>query len=144
MNRDQLKIIVIGISLSALLWLIAQSARDVPGPVPEPTPEPIRVGKISVLIVEETDDRDDLPFSQSEVLTAGTIRDYLDSHCDEWRLFDQDISTKNESAKWQEAMQRKRDSLPWVLISNGTQGTEGPLPETVDDALSLLRKWGGE
>ena len=142
MNRDQLKIIVIGVSLSALLWLIAQSARDVP--LPEPTPEPIHAGKISVLIVEETDDRDDLPFSQSEVLAAGTIRDYLDSHCDEWRVFDQDVNTKNESAKWQEAMQRKRDSLPWVLISNGTQGTEGPLPETVDDALSLFRKWGGE
>jgi len=37
--------------------------------------------------------------------------------------------------KW---LARPRDSLPWLMVSNGTSGTEGELPLTIADAKKVI------
>jgi len=123
-----------------------------PGPGPKPDPAPIPDAGFRVLMIYETAEVQSLPPAQSSVLFSKQVRDYLDKKCatgrdgktKEWRIWDKDIDTAGESKAWQAAMSRKRESVPWIVISNGSTGYEGPLPANVADALSLLKKYGGE
>jgi hypothetical protein len=119
-------------------------------PAPPLPPTPIPVAGFRVLIVLESSDLNKLPASQVSVLTAKAVKDYLNLRCiagpdgiKEWRMWDKDVSTANVSKVWQDAMARPRISLPWIVISNGIAGYEGPLPATVTETLELLKKYGG-
>ena len=119
-------------------------------PTPPPSPAPIPEPGFRVLMVYETQDR--LTSAQKSVLMAGDVRTYLNAKCakgadgrtPEWRLWDKDVDPKNEAPLWQAAFKRPRASYPWVLVSNGTKGYEGPLPATIADMLKLLKSLGGE
>lgn len=120
-----------------------------PDPNPPTPPAPIPSAGLRVLIVYETADLGKLPIAQANVLTSKTLRDYLDSRCvngtdsktKEWRIWDKDVSTANVPKLWQNAMARPRQSLPWITISNGAAGFEGPLPTNTDDTITLIKKW---
>ena len=92
-----------------------------------------------------------LPAKQLDAMFSGTVRDYLAEKCakgadgktPEFRIWDAAADASNESAVWQGALKRARKSLPWIVISNGKAGYEGPTPGTVEDMLTLLKKYGG-
>lgn len=128
-----------------------------PGPTPpSPTPPqpapPIAGEGNRVLIVYETGDN--YPAAQAVVFTSGVIRDYLDRKTIKdqanpngaYRIWDKDVNLNHPSVStsWKAAMARPRQSLPWVVISNGRTGFEGPLPPDVPQTLALLRKYLGE
>lgn len=126
-----------------------------PGPGPTPTPGPTPPAPIPepgfrVLFVFEQTELAKLPSSQVAALSAQEIRDYLASHCAmsadgktvEARFFDQ--NTVVLEPLWKAAMSRPRASLPWMVISNGKTGFEGPMPTTTKEVLALLKKYGGE
>lgn len=123
-----------------------------PGPKPTDPPAPIPGDGLRVLIVYESTDLARYPNAQRDVLFAGKVRDYLNSHCAtgpdgrtrEWRQYDKDAGLGTESQVWKDAFARPRKSLPWIVVSNGRAGYEGPLPGTVDETLTLLKKYGGE
>lgn len=46
-------------------------------------------------------------------------------------------------ARMEDAQKFVGNTLPWLIISNGKTGWEGPVPHSVDDMLSLLQKYGG-
>jgi len=119
-------------------------------PIPPPPAPPIPQAGFRVLIVYETADLTKLPSAQASIITAKSIRDYLNLRCvagtdgaKEWRIWDQNVSTANVPKIWQDAMSRPRTALPWIVISNGVAGFEGPLPANVTDTLDLLRRYGG-
>lgn len=124
---------------------------DPPGPDP---PAPIPVAGLYVLIVEETASRAELKAGQREILLGtapGSVRDYLKSHCardtsgrPEFRILDTDDDLSRDSKVWQDVWARPRKSIPWIAISNGKDGFEGPLPATAAECLQLLKKYGGE
>ncbi len=122
-----------------------------PGPTPDPpSPAPIPGAGLRVLLVYEAADLARYPAGQVAALYSQEVRDYLNAKCPkgpgqqpEWRCWDKDVPTANESATWQNAMKRPRASTPWIIVSNGTAGFEGPLPASVADLLALLRKYGG-
>lgn len=119
-------------------------------PKPQPDAAPIPANGLHVLITIETSDGAKLPAKQVAILTAGSIRDYLDAKCPkvngtpQYRIWDKDVDTRNESKLWQDAFARKRGNLPWIVVSNGKTGFEGPLPGTVEETLALLKRFGGE
>ncbi len=122
---------------------------------PPPNPAPINDTGFRVLIVEETVDRSKLPPAQRLILTSGTVRDYLRSKCAPdstanqdgraYRIWDKDSDVSNELKSWQDAFKRakadKNFKTPWILVSNGKTGYEGPLPENVDKMIELLKKY---
>ena len=131
-----------------------------PGPVPpgpdppippDPGPSPIPGAGMKVLIVYETADLPKMPAAQSVALRAKVVWDYLDAKCvagpdgktKQWRIWDKDVDTRNESKLWQDAFARKRASVPWIVIGTERAGYEGPLPENTDKVLELLKKYGG-
>jgi hypothetical protein len=118
---------------------------------PTPGPAPIPVPGFRVLIVYETADVSKYPWPQALVLSDASIRSYLNSKCvvgpdnrtKEWRIWDQNVNLTNESDLWQKAVLRSRASLPWIVISTGTTGYDGPLPKDVASTLALLKQYGG-
>lgn len=126
-----------------------EAPKPPPGPKPDPDPKPDPVNPppipgdgLRVLMVYETAKSNEpghLP------LFSKTIRDYLDAKCvmAGYRIFDKDIDASRDNKIWQDAIKRPRTQIPWVVISNGKSGFEGPLPQTVPETLELLKKFGG-
>lgn len=122
-----------------------------PPPPPSPDAAPIPVPGFRVLMVYESGTLSRLPASQLAVLSSTEIRLYLIARCvkgvdgktSEWRVYDQNVNLSAETPLWKAAMQRPRKSIPWILISTGTSGFEGPLPATIKETLELLKRYGG-
>lgn len=125
-----------------------------PPPVPVDPVDPVDpmpvIGPLSVCIIEQTEDRAVIPPGQLRALQSTKIRQYLDEHCakvdgrPQWRIFDADADMSAAEKVWQDVMKRPRKSTPWIVISNGAAGAEGPLPEDESKTLELLKRWGGE
>lgn len=127
-----------------------------PGPVPPgPTPPtpPLPTTGLSVLIVEETAKRSELPAAQLAVLFDKGVRDYLNAKCvadpavagwKAFRIYDKDVDLTNDGPLWKGLMARPRQAVPWVVIASD-KGVlhEGPLPADVNATLELLKKYGG-
>lgn len=126
-----------------------------PGPTPDPKPDPpkpdppspapIPLAGFRVLVVYESS----VANSTLAIVSAKPVFDYLMAKCAkdgasaEWRVFDKDVKLDNAKQHWKDAMARPRTTIPWVIISNGVSGYEGPLPKTADETLALLKKYGG-
>lgn len=123
-----------------------------PTPVDPPTPAPIPDAGFRVLMIYETATAASLPANQIAALNSQAVRNYLNAKCvvgpdgktREWRLWDKDVNVSNESTIWQNAMKRPRTAVPWIIISDGKKGFEGPLPVNSAELLKLLKQFGGE
>lgn len=122
-------------------------------PAPKPVdPPPIPGAGLRVLVVYESGDLSKYPPGQQGAIYARSVRDYLNATCPagpdgttrEWRMWDKDVDASGESKLWRDVLARPRTRTPWVCISNGTTGFEGPLPASADEFLTLLKKYGGK
>jgi hypothetical protein len=127
------------------LDVYAGPAPPVPPSPPGPNPPPISDPGFRVLMVVKS------PKDAPDSVKDPKVRSYLESHCvmgpdghtKEWRIWDNSVDASGDSKLWQQAFARKRDVLPWILISDGKTGYEGPLPEKTDPLLALLKQYGG-
>lgn len=111
---------------------------DIP---PPPDVDPLPVSSLHVLIVEEMDERASLPASQVGIFTSTELRKWFEDNDVQWRIFDKDVNLEHAEKKWQDAMKRERASLPWVIVSNGRTGWEGPLPKDTASLIQLLEQY---
>lgn len=125
--------------LAALSWASRNGLLD-NLPVNPFVPAPIAEAKFNVLLIEETEDREKLNQDQANLIDSLVWREYVESKGGDWQSLD--VHAPGELPKWQEAMKRPRTSLPWVIVSNGNTGFEGPLPATIDELMALLRTYG--
>lgn len=114
-------------------------------PSPNPVVVPIAKEGFRAIVVYES--ADGLP----QQVSGEDVRGYLRTKCvqavdgtPEYRFWDKDTDLSAVDSYWKDAMSRKRDSLPWLLCSNGKTGFEGPLPATPAEVLAVLKKNGGE
>jgi hypothetical protein len=120
-----------------------------PDPGPPPVPAPIPLPGLRILIVEESKERAKLPRAQRLIILGKPMRDYMDAKCVRevetnqagWWILDKDVDTSAMPKHWRDAMKRPRTSIPWLIVSNGRTGYEGPLPASVPDMLDLLKKY---
>ena len=140
-------------------------AAPVPVPPPTPTPQPptpgpnpvdpaapIPAAGLHVLVVYDAAKLSTLTAEQQGAIFSKDVRDYLRATCPkgadgvtpEWRMWPADVDAAGESRLWQDAFKRPRASLPWVIVSNGATGFEGPLPGSAADMIALLKKFGGK
>jgi hypothetical protein len=125
-----------------------------PGPGPDPGPAPIPTAGFRVLMVYESGDLSTLPTKQLNVLYAQSVRDYLNSKCikgedgktPDYRIWDKDVDPSKDGKVWADALKTAKGAkdfkTPWLLVSNGKAGYNGPLPADVDTTLALLKKYG--
>ena len=89
------------------------------------------------------------PPPQVKVLFDNSLRVYLDSvttlgpdyKTHEYRIWDKNIVLSNESAIWKNVMARPHPTMPWIVISNGVTGFEGPLPQNTFDTIALIKHY---
>lgn len=121
-------------------------------PTPPKPPAPIAEKGLRVLIVYDGDKLPNAPASLQTILFSTALRTWMSANCvkgadgksPEWRVWSSDIDTTGESDIWQKAMKRNHPTLPWILISNGDTGYEGPLPTTSPaDVQTLMEKYKG-
>jgi len=127
---------------------------EVPGPSPGPTPQPqppspngppIDGPGLRVLFVYET--AESLPRELEEVFYGNQVRSFINSvvvkvdEQPEFRLVDQDAQFTDPNHRFAKALVRPRSSIPWLIISNGTTGYEGPFPGGVSATLELVRSF---
>lgn len=117
----------------------------IPTPTPTPTPDPPAPfpspDGLRVLMVYETNDLASYPPDQKNVMYDKTFRDYLTKTCVEWRVYDKDTDISSGSEPIKTAMTLPRESLPWIVISNGKTGYSGPIPGNADLAQKLVAKY---
>lgn len=144
-------------SLRSTLLIGEAPPTPAPGPIPPdpnppgpaPGPAPIAGDGLRVMIVEDASKRTTLPAGQQNIITGRNFRDYLnsktalgtDGKTHEWWILDKGTDTSDLDKRWQDAFIRTRASHPWIVISNGKTGYEGPLPATPDDAMNLVKKY---
>lgn len=136
--------------LSVLLLLVGCAGPVVPNvtPVTPPPPPPPYVGPVSVLIIEDEEARFLLPQWQRDQMASPEVRGYVATHgakttdgvTPDFRILGVGQNVENEHAFWREGMARPRTKTPWVIITNGQRGTEGPLPQNL---LDEVKKYGG-
>lgn len=120
-----------------------------PGPAPDPSPAPIPAEGLRVLVVYEAGEDAKLSKGQLATIYGKAFRTLMDQKCvtgadgktREWRIYDKDTDTGGEAKHWQDAMKRPRTQVPWLVISNGKTGYEGPLPEGAAETLALINKY---
>lgn len=118
-----------------------------PGPGPQPGPAPIPEAGFRVLIVYESADMPAYPIETQIILSGQDVRDFLSAHCvmegghPGWRMYDQNMNVASDLEVWRKAMDRPRTSVPWVVISNGQSGFEGPLPKGPTEFLDLCKRY---
>lgn len=133
-----------------------EGPRPPPGPEPKPppTPDPVNPAPIPepglrVLIVYDFGTASSLPPAQDAILRSQKLWDYARENCvkgpdgktPEMRIYHSQVNTANETELWKKAWARPRKSLPWILVSNGKTGYEGPLPADTDQTIALIRKY---
>lgn len=130
------------------IQVLVGAPKPEPKPDDPPAPAPIPGEGFRVLIVRETKDLSNLPAAQVAIFSAREVREYLTSKCvlegnqRAFRIWDQDTDVSREAQHWRDAMKRPRQSLPWLLVTNGKEGYEGPLPANVPEMMALLKKYG--
>lgn len=129
---------------------VGESPSPDPAPDPEPTPDPhpgvapIDGPGFRVLFVSETGER--MPADVEDAFFSPEITDYLNANCvkvdgqPDFRRVDPDTRFTDPGHRFAKALARPRASLPWLIISNGKSGYEGPFPGGKDETLALLKK----
>ena len=112
---------------------------------------PIKEPGFRVLIVYESEKLTSMTEAQKACIWGAKVTQYLQSKCTkgidntnpDFRRLDQNADMSKDAKYWQDAMLLERKSLPWIVISTGKDGFQGPLPATEDETLALLKKYGG-
>lgn len=125
-----------------------------PTPQPNPTPAPIPLPGLRVLVIYETNPgtttmTDNVTREQALIITGAETRTLLSAKCakdakghPEFRFYDQHSDLRNAAPHWFAAFNRPRGKLPWLIVSDGRKGYEGPLPANPQEFAKLLEGFG--
>lgn len=123
-----------------------------PGPDPKPNPDPVIPAPLplaGVLMIEESDDRAKITKGQYNALFGSAMRDYINASVAKedgqpaLRILDKDQATLGMAKHWQDAAKKRPANFttPWLIVSNGTTGWEGPMPADEAETKAILAKY---
>lgn len=112
---------------------------SLPIPVIETDSNPIVGSSRHFAVIYESGDKSSLPDAYRTVIDSvplrGWLRDkgFVQDGNDTFQFLDPDQNTQYIEDKWfARALALPREALPWVVISDGTKGYAGPMPEVMD------------
>lgn len=128
------------ILLLAALLLYGRGAGGGLWPSPEP-PAPIAGPGPAVMILEETDERDNLPAGQLAILVDQDWRRQVLAAGGELRCYDASQRPSIDDPRWLAAFDALviQGDPPLAAISDGHTGYAGPLPATLAEWETLLQ-----
>lgn len=111
--------------------------------------EPEIVGdEFRCLIIEDEPQRSKLPRVQLDMLTSKNTRDFLNANCvkddkgnPQYRIVDKRTAL---TGVWDDMKTKyPPDSFPWLILTNGANGTGEPLPRDWETLQAVLHKYAG-
>lgn len=116
-----------------------------PGPPPIPTPD----GTRALIIFEKTNGSPLLSKSQADEIRSAEFSEFMNRICVKendwpaWRTYDKDVKgLENAPAWWGDMMRRPRTDDRWLIVTDGKNSYEGPLPpggEIANKIRSVLK-----
>ena len=102
---------------------------------------PLRVDRLTVVIIEETENREDISSSQLSAINSLVWRKYVEDNGGQWRVLDPNTSVREEESWVKEAMiAPERASVPWLIVSYPGGGYSGPFPENLEKLMERIKK----
>jgi len=139
--------LAVGLAAPSLLDAVADIAPVVPI-FPQVDPISPEVSGLQAVVIYETNPDAQLPPKQAAILTSPIVRGWLNDHAAKdsggqpmWRILDKDSEFADPANPIAAALQRPREGLPWLIVTNNGKGFEGPLPANVDDMMQLLERY---
>lgn len=130
------KVTNLAIYLAIALWFFSNFG----GKIDDSSKAPFPTDKFNLLIVEEAQERYKLPAAQQELLGGTAWRAEIPE--DQRRVLDEEtVITEKEDPWVKEAWKVKRDSVPWLVISNGKTGYSGPLVADEKTLIEFINKY---
>lgn len=117
-----------------------------PTPTPTPTPptpvadNPFPPGKNYVLIVEEQEERGNLPEEQQYIFSDVRITDFLESKGIEYRILDTNTTFSDANSIWKKPLSCRKGKFS-IVVANGTSWKAIELPSNVESTLSFLSEF---
>ena len=132
--------------LLVILVLLVSGCLQKTSVEPAPKVEPVVVSSgLKMLLLYENDPAElvKLPQSQLSIIQSQKLRAKLKEAGADFRIWDKDVNVSNETEYWKNAIKLPHGPLPWIWISNGSDGVNGPLPKSLDDMIKLVEKYHG-
>lgn len=113
----------------------------------------IAVAPVSVLVVEETSERNKLTPGQREIIASHASDSFLawiKTHGEKdpagnYRIVDKDDSMSQDEAKWQTAFQAKGPTVPWLVVTRGGKVLlSESMPAEAAETMKTLKRFGGQ
>jgi len=135
-----------------------------PSPSPPPTPSPQATSNLRVLFLYDPATLIDMLPARQAILAAPELRSYLDQHCPaesgcaagtcpltaektpSYRFLPVRADVSKLPPVWRQTYRAAAGkAAPWILAANeaGQTVIDQPWPETLDETLKLLKKYGG-
>ena len=137
--------------LGVALLLVAFGKTPLPGIIPpvvpfppvvvEPDTSPFRSTGLTVLIVEDSTKRRDIPASQVSIFTSSKLDKHMDELGADFRVWNITEDGEHDKEVFRMAAKVPRASVPWIVIAHGKKGFSGPLPSTVDGVIALVDQY---
>ncbi len=124
------------ILLFAAIYLIATSFQ---GGGLLPSTRLIDIDGPAALVVYEKSASSRLSQEQNTIITSD-IWDQFKRLGGDYRVLDKDSKFNDPSSPWAKAIQRDRDSIPWLIVSSDNFNTEQPLPANSAEVGKLLMR----
>lgn len=114
---------------------------------------PIATAPVSVMIVEETSEKDKLTPGQLAILTSHAPESFLawiKTHGEkdiegDYRIVDKDDSMEQDKPKWKAAFAAKGPTVPWLVVMRGEHVLlSEALPKTAEETMRELKRFGGQ
>ena len=96
--------------------------------------------KLTVVILEQTEWRNRIKPSQLNVISSKIWRESLDEIGGQWRVLDPEADVDKDEVWVQEAVKRKRNGLPWLIVQKEKIWYSGPVPQTIQEMLEIIQK----
>lgn len=109
--------------------------------VVEPDTSPFKSEGLTVLIVEDTSKRREIPASQISIFTSSKLDKRLSEFGADFRVWDVTEGGEQDKEVFRLAAKVPRVTVPWIVIAHGKKGFSGPLPSTVDGVIALVDQY---
>ena len=102
---------------------------------------PLNVDRLTVVVIEETESREDISSSQLSAINSLVWRKYVEDNGGQWRVLDPNTNAKDEESWVKKAMiLPERSSVPWLIVSRPERGYSGPFPENLEKLMERIKK----
>ena len=132
--------------LSLTVLVLAVAALLLAGGGSIGAPPPFKTDRLSVVLLEETENRANLTEEQKNVLLGtaeGPVRTWIATHGGQVRLVDVTTPPTLDEQWVQDAFKVEHASLPWLVAADSKRGASLPVTTTAD-ALKALEPLEGK